>query len=95
MFSFHDVSFDLKCSEKPTILIYNKIDLVESDPESSLRLDDSSQLKSVFISAEKKTNIDGLREILLTEIKKAHQRIFPNWLDPIILDGEKGPKPRK
>lgn len=33
----------------------------------------------VFISAEKKENIDELREILLDKIRQRHFQIYPNW----------------
>lgn len=79
---------DLKCSEKPTILIYNKIDLLELAQENLETPPETSFAKPVFISAEKRTNIDRLREILLSEIKKAHQQIFPNWLEAITLEGQ-------
>jgi GTP-binding protein HflX len=36
--------------------------------------------KAVFISAEKKENIDELREVLFEEVKKKHYTIFPNYL---------------
>ena len=79
---------DLKCSDKPTILVYNKIDLVPTDnEEEKLTWENSANTKNVFISAEKKTHIGTLRDALLLEIKKAHVQIFPNWLDPEILEG--------
>ena len=79
---------DLKCSDKPTILVYNKIDLVPTDnEEEKMTWENSANTKNVFISAEKKTHIGPLRDALLLEIKKAHVQIFPNWLDPEILEG--------
>ena len=78
---------DLKCSEKPTVLVYNKIDLVEANENEAPNWDDSSQLKMVFISAQNKINIAGLRQTLQTEIKIVHQLIFPNWLDSMTLEG--------
>lgn len=79
---------ELKCSEKPTLLVYNKIDIAVESEESARQWEDQPHLKSVFVSAEKKLNIDGLREALLIEIKKAHQHIFPNWLEPEVLGGD-------
>jgi GTP-binding protein HflX len=77
---------DLKCAEKPTVLVFNKIDLAQA--EETLDLAEPAETsKAVFISAEKRINIDGLREILLQEIKQAHRKIFPNWLEPEILEG--------
>ena len=78
---------DLKCSEKPTVLVYNKIDLVEASENEAPNWDYSSQLNMVFISAQNKINIAGLRQTLQTEIKIVHQLIFPNWLDSMTLEG--------
>lgn len=74
---------ELKCSEKPTLLVYNKMDMVKADEEMP-----ADQKEAVFISAEKRINLDILRKRLSTLIKKAHVRIFPNWLEPDILEGE-------
>lgn len=41
----------------------------------------SNQPKTVFISAEQKSNLDELRGILLELIKEKHFTIFPNWRD--------------
>ncbi len=75
---------DLKCSEKPTILVFNKIDMV---PASENHIEERSSHISVFISAEKKLNINRLREELLVEITKAHMQIFPNWLADEVYSG--------
>jgi GTP-binding protein HflX len=75
---------DLKCAEKPTILVFNKIDMV---PASENHLEEKSSHNSVFISAEKKLNINRLREELLVEISKAHMQIFPNWLASEVYSG--------
>jgi GTP-binding protein HflX len=83
----NQVLADLKCSDKPTILVYNKIDLAVSEESEPKIWEESSNPKTVFISAEKKTNIQGLRDSILIEIKKAHIQIFPNWLDPEVFEG--------
>jgi GTP-binding protein HflX len=75
---------DLKCAEKPTILVFNKIDMV---PASENHIEERSSHNSVFISAEKKLNINRLREELLVEITKAHMQIFPNWLADEVYSG--------
>lgn len=38
------------------------------------------EYKAVFISAEKKENIEELKEILFEEVKEKHYTIFPNYL---------------
>jgi len=78
---------DLKCADKPTILVYNKIDLALVEDGEPKIWEEATNSKTVFISAEKRTNIQGLRESILVEIKKAHIQIFPNWLDPEVLEG--------
>lgn len=67
------------------MLVYNKVDLI---PEDELQeKQNPGKMKSIFISAEKRINIDGLRKALVLKIKKAHVQIFPNWLEPEVLSG--------
>lgn len=83
---------DLDSSDKPTILVYNKIDLYkpevhEGEPEEEV-IDVLAQLKSthfnngdaVFVSATKKENMDELREKVIKKVGKRHFTIFPNYL---------------
>ena len=75
---------DLKCAEKPTLLVFNKADLLPlQDGEER----PAGESRAVFISAEKRQNIDQLREAMLREIKKAHRQIFPNWLESEVFSG--------
>jgi len=80
---------DIGCEEKPTILVYNKIDQYhpEEDEDSTLPLEklkgshwagDSKDV--VFISATKRENIDELRNILVKYVRAKHLSIFPNYL---------------
>jgi len=78
---------ELKCSDKPTILVYNKIDIAPLDENGNQTWSNSNTAKSAFISAEKRINIDGLRKTLTHEIKLAHMQIFPNWLEPEVFEG--------
>ncbi|WP_339695268.1 GTPase HflX [uncultured Roseivirga sp.] len=87
---------DLGAADKPTIIIFNKIDkLVESlDPEIEEEMEHPpmtlERLKKtylnaegesvVFISAEKKENISEMREVIFEKVKKQHMTIFPNYL---------------
>lgn len=75
---------DLKCAEKPTLLVFNKADLLPPHDGSDSGMYDG---KSVFISVEKRMNIDLLRMEMLAEIKKAHKQIFPNWLESEVFSG--------
>ncbi|KYG76193.1 GTP-binding protein HflX [Roseivirga ehrenbergii] len=87
---------DLGAADKPTIIIFNKIDkLLESlDPEIEEEMEHPpmtlERLKKtylnaegesvVFISAEKKENIAEMREVIFEKVKKQHMTIFPNYL---------------
>jgi GTP-binding protein HflX len=82
------------CGEqKPTILVYNKIDRINGQFQERYALEDPvdlDQLKStfmngdsdtVFISAETKENIDELREVIYDRVSKRHFSIYPNYLN--------------
>jgi GTP-binding protein HflX len=43
--------------------------------------------KTVFISAEQRSNLAELREMVMDIIKEKHFQIFPNWLDSNHLMG--------
>jgi GTP-binding protein HflX len=87
---------DIKASDKPTLLVFNKIDMLsanqslaealeteeETDVLAYLRKAHLNQQNTevVFISAEKKQNLAELREKVLDMVKEKHFTIFPNWL---------------
>ena len=76
---------DLKCAEKPCLLVFNKADLLPRQED----MDGFSKgRKAIFISAGKGENISGLRRTMLQEIGKAHRKIFPNWLETEVYSGE-------
>lgn len=69
-----------------TILVLNKIDLLEKK-EEPVHFDELKGYyrehgfdKVVFISAETKQNIQELRKILFDEVKKKHLTIYPNYV---------------
>jgi GTPase len=69
-----------------TILVLNKIDLLEKK-EEPVHFDELKGYyrehgfdKVVFISAETKQNIHELRKILFDEVKKKHLTIYPNYV---------------
>jgi GTPase len=87
---------EIGAGNKPTVMVFNKIDLIpaqtfDPDPElpqhesllESLRRSylHSDKPKSVFISAEKKENLDELRTAMMGLLRDKHLSIFPNWLD--------------
>ena len=87
---------DLGAANKPTILVFNKIDrykaeLDEDIPEAvenpPLTLNQLKQtyiaregMESVFISAVTRENINELRLALVEKVKERHFTIFPNYL---------------
>lgn len=77
---------DIGAGDITTILVLNKIDLLERS-ESNSNLDElkgyyrQQGLEHVmFISAESKENIVELKKLLYEEIKKKHLMIYPNYL---------------
>jgi len=85
---------DIGVTDKPTIYVYNKMDIVrESERKEQERdimnIDELEKLPSiektknsdsVFISAEKREGIESLKEIVLEKVLKAHRNIYPNFL---------------
>lgn len=84
---------ELDDREKPTIVIFNKVDAFTYEPQPSddlapkrrenYSLADLEQMwmargrKCIFISARNKTNFDELRQLVYTEVKKIHTQRFP------------------
>ncbi|MDZ7646883.1 MAG: GTPase HflX [Cytophagales bacterium] len=78
---------ELGAGEITTILVLNKIDLLEQK-EAPVSFEELKGYyrehgfdKVVFISAEKKENITELRKMLFEEVKKKHLTIYPNYVD--------------
>ncbi|MEM6298004.1 MAG: GTPase HflX, partial [Bacteroidota bacterium] len=84
---------EIGANDKPTILVFNKIDQYRSDlvvgenylicPPSIEELRETymgKEADALFISATEKTNFDTLRERLFEKIKTVHQKIYPNYL---------------
>ncbi len=82
------------CGEqKPTILVYNKIDRINGQFQQRYELEppvDLDQLRStflngqsdaVFVSAQKRENIDELREAIYDKVAQKHFSMYPNYLD--------------
>jgi len=77
---------ELGAAEITTILVLNKIDLLEKK-EEPVSFDEMKGYYRelgfehvVFISAESKENIQELRRLLFEEVKKKHLRIYPNFV---------------
>ncbi|MDJ1468446.1 GTPase HflX [Cytophagaceae bacterium DM2B3-1] len=87
---------EIGAADKPMVLVFNKLDLykpeieegvedVETSMEASIEKLKQTYLKKntenvVFISAEKKENLEELRTILLEKVKEKHFLIYPNWM---------------
>ncbi|MEO1653367.1 MAG: GTPase HflX [Bacteroidota bacterium] len=71
---------DIGAADKPTILILNKIDLVD-DPTFRLTLQPNSNNDSVIrISAKKHDNIQELRQLIYDLAWEKYHRIYPNYI---------------
>jgi GTP-binding protein HflX len=77
---------ELGAGDITTILVLNKIDLLEKR-EEPIQFDEMKGYYReqgfehvVFISAESKENIQELRKLLFEEVKKKHLRIYPNFV---------------
>jgi GTP-binding protein HflX len=71
---------DIHANDKPVIMVYNKIDALESskDPEDSDYSEYSENSEhSIRISAAKKLNIEPLRNLLYQEISRIHAIRYP------------------
>lgn len=80
---------DIGAADKPTLLVFNKMDLLEEEEELSVE-EQIKNLKNtywnkeqndvVFISASDKENIEELKTVLRNLVEKKHLTIFPNYL---------------
>ena len=72
----------IKCSEKPSLMVFNKIDKISNEELESLKF--SLNGNKEYISAFKKINIDSLKKKIYSEVRKIHIKRFPynNFLYP-------------
>ncbi len=80
--SVNEILGQIDSIDKPSILVFNKIDRLEDD--SFIK---SNKLKGrVYISAEKKTNINKLKQKIYKYVRNIHIKRFPynNFLYPEI-----------
>ena len=73
---------EIKAANKPSVIVFNKVDLLPKTPENQQEMLQKtwltkSDMPVVFISAVKKNNIDKLKDILYNEIRKIHIKRFP------------------
>ena len=72
----------IKCSEKPSLMVFNKIDKISNEELESLKF--SLNGNREYISSFKKINIDSLKKKIYSEVRKIHIKRFPynNFLYP-------------
>ncbi len=72
----------IKCSEKPSLMVFNKIDKISNEELENLKF--SLNGNREYISAFKKINIDSLKKKIYSEVRKIHIKRFPynNFLYP-------------
>ena len=75
---------ELDAADKATLMVFNKIDLLQGDEEREEKLQDLRKTwmgkeneQAVFISAEKQTNIQELKEKLLEMVVAKYEEIYP------------------
>ena len=71
--SVNEILGQIDSSDKPLILVYNKIDSL--DNHSFIELNKSE--KKEYISAQKKININQLKEKIFKQVRKIHVKRFP------------------
>lgn len=81
---------EIGASNKPMIMVFNKIDLYRNTENEDNTQMDLEELKAsylnredyrcVFMSALNKSNIHELKAMLMEEVTKKHYSIFPNYL---------------
>ena len=78
--SVNNILAQINCSEKPVILVFNKIDRLKNQIFKSVN--NSKTIE--YISAEKKININELKEKIFHHVRKIHIKRFPynNFLYP-------------
>ncbi len=83
---------ELKAQDKPTIMVFNKMDLYESQnfdqwledsvkeqirSEMRQRWENETRGNCVFVSATERKNIDELRESILNKVRESYQIRYP------------------
>jgi len=73
---------EIKAVDKPTVIVFNKVDLLSESSENKLEnlaktWMTKTKSPTVFISAVNKINIDKLKGVLYNEVRKIHIKRFP------------------
>lgn len=87
----------IKAGDKPTLLIFNKVDALSRETEEeqqsflqSLReyYQQEGETEVLFISAVKKEGIEEMRKVLMKYVKRRYLQIYPNYVQPEIFRAE-------
>ena len=81
--SVNQILEQIKCAEKPCLLVYNKVDKLNEEELENFKFKENGEI-NLFISAQNKINIDELKIKLYSEVRKIHIQRFPynNFLYP-------------
>ena len=81
--SVYQILEQIKCAEKPSLLVYNKVDKLNEEELENFKFKENGEI-NLFISAQNKINIDELKIKLYNEVRKIHIQRFPynNFLYP-------------
>ena len=71
--SVNEILGQIDSTDKPLILVYNKIDSLDDHSFIELNISD----KKEYISAQKKININQLKEKIFKHVRKIHVKRFP------------------
>ena len=73
----------IKCSNKPTMIVFNKMYILSNEELENLKFNYNKK-GNLFISAQKKINLDKLKKRLYNQVRKIHIKRFPynNFLYP-------------
>lgn len=85
---------DIGAVDKQHIYVFNKIDVLDTEPEAdatatldAYRKRFEDQYEAVFISAQKKIGIEELKKKIYEKVKRRHLNIFPNYLKTLQNTG--------
>jgi GTP-binding protein HflX len=81
--SVNSILEQIKCSNKPSVIVFNKMDKLNEEELENFKFKDNNG-SNLFISAYKKINLDKLKRKLYNEVRKIHIKRFPynNFLYP-------------
>lgn len=70
---------DIGAADKPTLELYNKIDLLDVEEREGLAKSYLKKDNSAFVSVTDQTNIDELKNVIFGQVAEQHFSIYPNY----------------